>query len=128
MVVHGVPSADVITSAPINPTTTRAQPLATKETRKEVSDDENESAAVSESERARAAGVAARAAARDTRAAVAVAARRAKDAKLRLEELRKHSGNRYDPCRPLAARWRKGGGRRGTDMTRVGIQPACHHV
>ncbi|CAN0364128.1 unnamed protein product [Pylaiella littoralis] len=106
MVVHGVPSADVITSAPINPTTTRAQPLATKETRKEVGDDENESAAVSESERARAAGVAARAAARDTRAAVAVAARRAQDAKLRLEELRKHSGNsRCADCGAPCADW-----------------------
>lgn len=102
-------SADDTISAPVPSTTTTAQPTAPKGMGRGVSDDKNGSAAASENERARAAGESARAA----RAAAAVAERREKDAKLRLEELRKHSGNRYDLCGPFAARGRIGGGGRG---------------
>lgn len=73
-------------TAPL-PSTTRTQPLATAEG---ATTGASESAAVNASEKARAAGEAARAS-----RAVAVAKERwAKEAKLRLQELRKHSGNR----------------------------------
>lgn len=73
-------------TAPL-PSTTRTQPLATAEG---ATTGASESAAVNASEQARAAGEAARAS-----RAVAVAKERwAKEAKLRLQELRKHSGNR----------------------------------
>lgn len=91
-------AADASITAPISSTTTtapttpasapiaRAQPTTAKETTTEA----GESAAVDESRRVRAVGQAARAA-----RAVALAEERwAKAAKFRLQEMRKHSGNR----------------------------------
>lgn len=95
---NGVPSAGVDVNSPARSTTTRAQPKTTKEIRTEVGEDRNE--------RARAAAAAARA----NRAAIAVAERQTKNAKLRLEELRKRSGNRYSKPRGI-----KGGAGRRTD-------------
>lgn len=80
---NDVPSAGVTVGSPVPSTTTRAQPTTTNEVETKVGDDRNG--------RARAAAAAARA----DRAAIAVTERQMKNAKLRLEELRKHSGKRY---------------------------------